>query len=47
MTSRLAVRRQGFLAVRNLALLGYYSQPETWTLIGYAGPLLHDGERHS
>lgn len=47
MTSRLALRRQGFLAVRNLTLLGYYSQPETWPLIGYAGPLLRDGERRS
>lgn len=44
MTSRLAARRQGFLAIRNLALLGYYSQPETWPLIGYAGPLLSPAE---
>ena len=44
MTSRLPARRQGFLAVRNLALLGYYSQPETWPLIGYAGPLLSPAE---
>jgi hypothetical protein len=40
MTSRLALRRQGFYALRNLALLGYWSQDETWSLIGYAGPLL-------
>jgi hypothetical protein len=40
MTSGLALRRQGFLAFRNLALLGYYSQDETWPLIGYRGPLL-------
>lgn len=45
MTSRLAARRQGFLAIRNLALLGYYSQDETWPLIGYAGPLLSAAER--
>ncbi len=44
MTSRLPERRQGFLAIRNLALLGYYSQPETWPLIGYAGPLLSPAE---
>jgi hypothetical protein len=44
MTSRLAARRQGFFAIRNLALLGYYSQPETWPLIGYAGPLLSRAE---
>jgi hypothetical protein len=39
-TSRLGVRRAGFQALRNLACLGYWSQPETWPLIGYAGPLL-------
>lgn len=40
MRSRLAIRRQAFLALRNLAMLGYWSQPETWPLIGYQGPLL-------
>jgi hypothetical protein len=40
MTSRLAIRRQAFLAVRNLCLLGFYSQPEAWRLIGYQGPLV-------
>jgi hypothetical protein len=40
MTSRFALRRQGFLALRNLAFLGYYTQPETWPGIGYRGPLL-------
>jgi hypothetical protein len=39
-TSRFAVRRMAFLAFRNLAMLGYYSQPETWELVGYRGPLL-------
>lgn len=39
-TSRLALRRRAFLALRNLAFLGYYSQPETWPLIGYQGPFL-------
>lgn len=38
--SRLALRRLAFLALRNLSLLGYYSQPETWPAIGYLGPLL-------
>jgi hypothetical protein len=45
MTSRLALRRRGFLALRNLASFGYWSQEETWPLIGYAGPLLRPGER--
>lgn len=40
MTSGLALRRMGFFALRNLALLGYWSQDETWPLVGYAGPLL-------
>ena len=44
MTSRLALRRMAFLALRNLAFLGYYSQPETWPLIGYQGPLIERSE---
>jgi len=40
MTSRFAVRRTAFLALRNLSLLGWWSQEETWPLIGYQGPLL-------
>jgi hypothetical protein len=44
-TSRLAIRRQAFLALRNLCLLGFYSQPEAWRLIGYQGPLLGIGVR--
>jgi hypothetical protein len=40
MTSRFELRRQAFQALRNLSILGYYSQPESWPPIGYAGPLL-------
>jgi hypothetical protein len=40
MRSSLTMRRMGFYALRNLALLGYWSQDETWPLVGYAGPLL-------
>ena len=40
MNSRLELRRLAFRGVRNLCLLGYYSQEETWPLIGYRGPLL-------
>ena len=40
MRSRFAWRRMAFLALRNLALLGYWSQDATWPLIGYRGPLL-------
>lgn len=44
MRSRIGLRRLGFLALRNLAMLGYWSQDETWPLIGYQGPLLRRGE---
>jgi len=44
MESRFALRRTAFLALRNLALLGWYTQEETWPLIGYRGPLLARGE---
>lgn len=40
MTSRFALRRIGFQALRNLSFLGWYAQEETWPLVGYAGPLL-------
>ncbi len=40
MTSRFALRRLAFTGLRNLCMLGYYSQPETWPLIGYQGPLI-------
>ena len=44
MTSRLALRRRAFYALRNLAYLGYYSQEATWPLIGYRGPFRLDEE---
>ncbi len=37
-TSRIETRRRVFYALRNLSLLGYWSQDETWPLIGYLGP---------
>ncbi|MCX8072563.1 MAG: hypothetical protein N3C12_08950 [Candidatus Binatia bacterium] len=30
--------RTGFLALKNLSVLGYYSQDETWAAIHYRGP---------
>jgi hypothetical protein len=44
MESRLEIRRLAFSALRNLAFLGWYSQPESWRAIGYAGPLLRSSE---
>lgn len=32
------LRRIGFQALKNIAMLGYYSQDETWKGIGYRGP---------
>jgi hypothetical protein len=40
MGSRFALRRAAFLGLRNLCFLGWYSQPESWPLIGYQGPLV-------
>ena len=37
-SSGIAARRAVFAALRNLALLAYWSRPETWPLIGYGGP---------
>jgi hypothetical protein len=36
--SRFLTRRLAFRAVKNLSLLGYYSQDATWKGIHYAGP---------
>lgn len=36
--SRFALRRLGFRALKNLAMLGYYTQDATWGGIGYDGP---------
>lgn len=36
--SRLALRRTGFKALRNLAAACYYGSPETWAQVGYRGP---------
>lgn len=40
MESRFALRRQGFEALKGLAFYGWYAQPASWRLVGYAGPLL-------
>lgn len=37
-TSRLGLRRLGFRALKNLSMLGYYSQDATWKAIHYDGP---------
>lgn len=47
MESRFGLRRLAFYALRNLALLGYWSQDETWPLIGYRGPLLPSARREA
>jgi len=37
-TSRLATRQLAFRALKNLSMLGYYSQDATWKAIHYDGP---------
>ncbi|MFN7130877.1 MAG: gluconate 2-dehydrogenase subunit 3 family protein [Myxococcales bacterium] len=36
--SRLALRRSGFKALKNLAIACYYGSPEAWPQVGYRGP---------
>jgi hypothetical protein len=38
MTSRLAIRRTGYLALRTLVMGAYYGNPATWSAMGYPGP---------
>ncbi len=38
-SSGLALKRQGFQALRSLCFMGYYRDPRTWPLLGYSGPL--------
>ena len=40
MESSLGARRVIFRALKTLAALGYYAQPDSWTAIGYDGPWL-------
>jgi hypothetical protein len=37
-TSKLALRRSGYLAVKRLTLAAHYSSPGTWESINYGGP---------
>jgi hypothetical protein len=37
-TSRIALRRTGFLALRTLMISAYYGNPSTWAAVGYSGP---------
>ncbi len=36
--SRLSIKRTGFLAIKALAVFFYYTQPATWSEVGYTGP---------
>jgi hypothetical protein len=36
--------RFGFSSLRNLALLAFYTRPESWPMIGYPGPVLESGD---
>lgn len=37
-TSRITLRRSGYRALKRLVYAAYYASPETWPVIGYAGP---------
>jgi len=32
--------RFGFASLRNLVLVSFYTQPQSWPMIGYPGPVL-------
>lgn len=38
--SRIDLWRQGFQALKGLAMIGYYDDPRAWPLLGYPGPLV-------
>ena len=37
--SRLALRQQAYLALRELTCAAYFADPGTWMALGYSGPL--------
>jgi hypothetical protein len=38
-TSRLTLRRTGYMALRGLLMASFYGNPATWGAVGYPGPL--------
>ncbi|BDG10324.1 gluconate 2-dehydrogenase subunit 3 family protein [Anaeromyxobacter paludicola] len=44
-TSRLAVRRTGFRALKKLVYAAYYASPQTYPAVGYPGPPIRAGGR--
>jgi hypothetical protein len=38
MTSRVPLRRTGFLALRTIVMSAYYQNPKVWPAVGYPGP---------
>ena len=42
-TSRLTVRRQGFVALKSLAMMAFYGDPRTFAIPGFPGPMLPTG----
>ena len=42
-SSRLDIRRRGFVALKTLCVLGYYGDPRTFSILGYPGPRLPRG----
>lgn len=39
-TSRIDLRRRGFVGLKTLCVLGYYGDPRTFSVLGYPGPAL-------
>lgn len=43
--SAFIVRRRFYMSVRAIAFEAFYSMPQVWNAIGYAGPMLEKGRR--
>ena len=41
--SRIELRRQGFAALKGLAMIGYYGDPRAYAITGFTGPMLPSG----
>jgi hypothetical protein len=39
-SSRLDVRRRGFVALKSLAMIGYYGDPRAYAVLDYTGPMI-------
>lgn len=44
--SAFSIRRRFYMSIRAVTFEAFYSMPQVWEAIGYAGPILHKGVSH-